>query len=84
MDAKLRVQVIEAVIERWMDIDAEGLIRWLPLAQRIVDSGTLNLPQMGAEDLGAIYAVLTRRNPAWAFEQIKSLSPKMQPAVAVK
>ena len=67
-----------------MDVDPEGLTRWLPIAQRIVDSGTFNLPQMGAEDLGAMYGVLARRNPAWAFEQIKNLGAKMRPEVAVK
>ncbi len=84
LDGKLRTEVIEAVIERWMDVDPDGLLRWLPIAQRIVDSGTLNLPQMGEQDLGAMYGVLARRSPGWAFEQINGLGPKMRPEVAVK
>jgi hypothetical protein len=83
MDGKLRVEVIEAVIERWMDVDEEGMIRWLALAQGILESGTLKLPPMGAQDLGAIYGVLARRKPGWTFEQLQSLGPKMQPAAAV-
>lgn len=84
MDDKLRADVIEAVVERWMEVDEEGLLRWLPIAQRIVDSGALKLPQMSAADLGAIYSVVARRNPAWAFEQLKSLGAKMRPPVAIE
>jgi hypothetical protein len=84
MESDLRAELIQAGIERWMDVDEAGLLRWLPVARNVLESDTWKLPKIGERDLGAIYAVLAQRKPGWMFEQIKELGPKMERTAAAR
>jgi hypothetical protein len=84
MDADLRAEIIQACIERWLEVDEAGLLRWLPVAQKIVESGSLNLPKIGERDLGALYLALARRKPGWMFENLEQLGPKLGRGAALQ
>jgi hypothetical protein len=78
-----RPGVIEACLERWLDVDRENLLRFLAATQTIIESETLKLPQIGAGDLHAAYVVLARREPDWFAERLGTLGEKLARSAAV-
>jgi hypothetical protein len=73
---QFRMLFAEACMERWLDVDEAGAYRWLAAARVIVDTDALGLPAIGDGDLAAVYRVVARRNPEWAFEQAQKLGGK--------
>ncbi len=84
MGDDVRPGLIEASIARWLDVDKDGALRWLGVAREIVESGAIPLPEIGAQDLGAVYGVLAAREPEWMRGQLDKLGKKTLRGTALK
>ncbi len=84
MKNEVRYALIQAGMERWLEVDKDGALRWLSAARMIVESGTMSLPSMDSGDGAALYGVLARSHPEWLFEQTTKLGTKTQRATAIR
>ncbi|MEO8351098.1 MAG: hypothetical protein ABI680_05165, partial [Chthoniobacteraceae bacterium] len=76
MNGEVRFALIQASMERWLEVDREGALRMLALVRGIVELDAVKLPPMGGGDLGTAYEVLAMREPEWFHEQIDKLGEK--------
>lgn len=79
LPANLRGAVAEAAVERWVELDPEGLKQWLAGGQALMK----NLPGRGEVelDLGILEAIvphLARNDPAWCLARIKEMQDKQR------
>lgn len=83
MDDETRTMLLEASLERWLDVDPTGALRSLAFIRGVVESETIPLPTIGQSDLATTYRVLAARKPDWLREQISKLGSDMEPDLAM-
>lgn len=83
MKAYVRQALIEASLDRWLEIDEPNALRWLAASRAVIESGTIELPEMDFSDMWAAYTVLARKEADWTFKQVGTLGPKMQRSAAI-
>ncbi len=76
MSGDVRSALIQAGMERWLEVDRDGALRTLALVRGIVELDAVKLPPMGGGDLGMAYEILAMREPQWMHEQIDKLGQK--------
>jgi hypothetical protein len=74
LSPNLRNMIAEAAIERWLEVDPDGLKQWLANAQILMK----NFPGRGEVqlDLGVLWAItpaLARNDPDWCKARIESM-----------
>ena len=70
--------MIEAAVERWLDVDEAGALRWLGASRAVADSGLLKPPTIDASDVQTVFASLALRTPDRALELALKLGDNTQ------
>jgi hypothetical protein len=76
LDPDVRTALAQAAIDRWLDVDETGALGWLSTATAVVESGKVQLPEIGRQDVQAMYELLAVRKPEWVLEQVPRLGKK--------
>jgi hypothetical protein len=79
LQPNLRNMIAEAAIERWLEVDSDGMKQWLAAAQTMMK----NLPGRGEVqlDLGVLQAItpaLARNDPEWCMARIESMKGRQK------
>jgi hypothetical protein len=64
--------IVEACMERWMDVDADGALRWVTAAWSTVDPEAA--PPLAIREINALCKVIAKRRPEWILEKTIGLA----------